>query len=438
MEFPQVKRADADALVHFLTAEEWPFHAKPKLDPDDVRARLASGAYDDAFWMVDGTTEIGLVRLFDLDEGTPLFDLRLSSEARGRGAGTAAVRWLTEHVFTNHDTNRIEGTTRRTTTPCGASSPSAATSRRPTTATPGRRSDRLHDSVGYAILRRDWETGTTTPVNWADGSEELVEQRGALVGQHPADHLGPVGEPPVPHHVPQRPHRAGLGLPRAENHPRHPRQHQRAGTHRARLDRHDQRAPGQPPPVAEPAAAARNARISACAVGSPSASRALHASASTVPSGADHERPDRHVVTRTCGSPQRGPTGRSHCAMLSRLSSSLPNSAANPHRCAIDLQLLVRVEFHLARDHPQLGRRQADVGEDVERALRPHLVIVIVVGRRVHPQHVQRVRRDVVVQRRRRVRQEQLHAARPRPQHEKELVIDVEQPENRARRPHLA
>ena len=24
------------------------------------------------------------------------------------------------------------------------------------------------DSIGYAILRRDWETGTTTPVNWAD------------------------------------------------------------------------------------------------------------------------------------------------------------------------------------------------------------------------------------------------------------------------------
>ena len=55
MEFPQVKRSDADALVHFLTAGEWPFHVVPKVDPDDVRARLASGAYDDAFWVVDGT-----------------------------------------------------------------------------------------------------------------------------------------------------------------------------------------------------------------------------------------------------------------------------------------------------------------------------------------------------------------------------------------------
>jgi hypothetical protein len=65
MEFPQVERADADALTHFLTANEWPFHVRPKLGPDDVR-------------------------------------------------------------------------------------------------------DRPHDSVGYAILRRDWQTGTTTAVNWAD------------------------------------------------------------------------------------------------------------------------------------------------------------------------------------------------------------------------------------------------------------------------------
>jgi RimJ/RimL family protein N-acetyltransferase len=168
MEFPQVKRSDADALTHFLTAEEWPYHVVPKIDPDDVRARLASGAYDDAFWVVDGATEIGLVRLFDLDDGTPLFDLRVASTARGRGAGTAAVRWLTRHVFTNYDTNRIEGTTRadnhamrRVFDRCGYVKESHYRDAWPA-------GDLVHDSVGYAILRRDWETGTTTPVNWDD------------------------------------------------------------------------------------------------------------------------------------------------------------------------------------------------------------------------------------------------------------------------------
>ena len=27
---------------------------------------------------------------------------------------------------------------------------------------------RVFDGIGYAILRRDWETGTTTPIDWSD------------------------------------------------------------------------------------------------------------------------------------------------------------------------------------------------------------------------------------------------------------------------------
>jgi RimJ/RimL family protein N-acetyltransferase len=169
MEFPQVSRTDETTLLDFLTAEEWPFHVAPKVDPGEVRDRLAAGAYDDAFWVIDDGARIGLVRLFDLDDGAPLFDLRVSSAARGRGAGTRAVRWLTEHVFTNHDAiNRIEGTTRddnhamrRVFVKSGYVKECHYRESWPAR-------DRLHDSVGYAILRRDWETGTTTPVNWAD------------------------------------------------------------------------------------------------------------------------------------------------------------------------------------------------------------------------------------------------------------------------------
>lgn len=168
MEFLPVERADADALLDFLTAEEWPFHVMSKVDPGQVRDGIARGVYDDAFWMVDDGARIGLVRLFDLDDGTPMFDLRISSAARSRGAGTVAVRWLTEHVFTNHDVNRVEATTRddnhamrRVFLKAGYVKECHYRE-----AWPAR--DRPHDSIGYAILRRDWETGTTTPVNWAD------------------------------------------------------------------------------------------------------------------------------------------------------------------------------------------------------------------------------------------------------------------------------
>ncbi|GAB1515028.1 GNAT family N-acetyltransferase [Actinophytocola sp. KF-1] len=167
MEFTQVQRHEADDVVGFMTAEEWPFHTEPKPDGDAVRARVAGGAYDDAFWITDDGERLGLVRLLDLDDGTPLFDLRVRAQARGRGVGTAAVRWLTSHVFTNYATNRIEGTTRADNnamrhvfTKVGYVKEAHYRD-----AWPG--PDHLRDSVGYAILRRDWETGTVTPVVWS-------------------------------------------------------------------------------------------------------------------------------------------------------------------------------------------------------------------------------------------------------------------------------
>lgn len=166
MEFQPVTAADE--LVDFLTAEEWPFHGAPRPDPARIRDQFGKGAYADAYWIVDDGARLGFVRLLDLDDGTPLFDLRVTAAARGRGVGEAAVRWLTAHVFTNHDTHRIEGTTRqdnhamrRVFVKAGYVKEAHYRDAWPSPEGP-------RDSIGYAILRRDWETGTTTPVNWAD------------------------------------------------------------------------------------------------------------------------------------------------------------------------------------------------------------------------------------------------------------------------------
>ena len=61
--------------------------------------------------------------------------------------------------------------------------------------------------------------------------------------------------------------RAGLRIGRAEHQPANARVHDRAGAHRARLDRHIQLAAGKPV-IAECVRASRSAAISACAVGS--------------------------------------------------------------------------------------------------------------------------------------------------------------------------
>ena len=115
--------------------------------------------------------------------------------------------------------------------------------------------------------------------------EERLQRRGTLVGQHSPAHLGPVRQPPVADHVPQRPDRPRLRLPRAEHQPR-------PAPSPARL-RTSCTARPSPPAWCLPAAsrrpadaAARIARISACAVGSPSSSRMLAARASSVPSAA--------------------------------------------------------------------------------------------------------------------------------------------------------
>ena len=104
----------------------------------------------------------------DLADPTPVFDLRLRTSDRGRGYGTAAVRWLSEYLFTElPEIKRIEGHTRRDNLAmqrvlehCGYVR--EAHHRQAWNSSDGT----VHDSYGYAILRQDWLTGGSTPVDF--------------------------------------------------------------------------------------------------------------------------------------------------------------------------------------------------------------------------------------------------------------------------------
>lgn len=166
---------DREELIVFLTSNEFPHHVKPRPTRVDVEKRLADGDFGgedhQAFWVdVAGVGRVGLVVLDDLADDAPLFDLRLAEAHRGRGIGLAVLRAITAHVFTTMPTvNRFEGQTRednlamrtlflragflkeahyREGWPVAGASPVA--------------------SVAYGILRRDWETGTTTTFEWED------------------------------------------------------------------------------------------------------------------------------------------------------------------------------------------------------------------------------------------------------------------------------
>jgi RimJ/RimL family protein N-acetyltransferase len=107
---------DASAVVSFLTAHEWPFHGVPRLSAERAAAVRVAGDDVASFWIRDGDERLGLIRAFDLDDvddGSPLFDVRIATGHRGRGIGRFAVAWLTEHLFATYPTlHRIEATTR--------------------------------------------------------------------------------------------------------------------------------------------------------------------------------------------------------------------------------------------------------------------------------------------------------------------------------------
>ena len=116
IEFTRVATpADHARLVDFLCADEWPFHTRRTMSADDVGAMEFSTAEVSSWWIHEGDDAIGLVRALDLGDigiGAPLFDVRVATAHRGRGIGTTATRWLTDHLFATYsDLHRLEANT---------------------------------------------------------------------------------------------------------------------------------------------------------------------------------------------------------------------------------------------------------------------------------------------------------------------------------------
>lgn len=164
---------DLEALSAFLSSHRFPFHLGQRPSIAEARARVARGAFSApehlAFWIEHG--DAGRVGILDFDEmpdDAPMIDLRLAEDHRGRGIGSAALRLGTSAVFEARPAiNRIEGNTR---------SDNAAMRRvfersgyvkeaHYREAWPVEGAEAV-DTVAYAVIRRDWRSGTITPVPW--------------------------------------------------------------------------------------------------------------------------------------------------------------------------------------------------------------------------------------------------------------------------------
>jgi len=167
--------ADHAALMQFMLSNEFPFHVNVRPSRTDIERRISEGAFggpDHASFWVQSASEgrLGLVILDDLLDDAPVFDLRLSAAARGRGLGVPILQALTAEVFQRWpNVNRFEGQTRedniamrKTFLRSGFIKEAHYREGWPVTGAPPLA------SVAYAILRQDWETGVTTNFAWED------------------------------------------------------------------------------------------------------------------------------------------------------------------------------------------------------------------------------------------------------------------------------
>lgn len=164
---------DRAALIALLTGERWEHRVQSAISEAEVVSELEREQYagDDVLTlMIELEGEVvGLVRAEGLagDRADPQLDFRLRERVRGRGIGQAALAEITAAVFTRYPAKqRIEGQTREDNLAMRkvfdrGGYVQEAVYRRGWPA-----GDVAMDGIGYAILRGDWESGTTTPVRW--------------------------------------------------------------------------------------------------------------------------------------------------------------------------------------------------------------------------------------------------------------------------------
>ena len=173
--FKEFLPSDLPLLVDFLTSETWPYHSNPQPAPEEIREAFEKGIYDSAscktFWIIlNNNKRVGLIRLSDLQDDTPVFDLRILGTYRSKGIGERAINWLTKYIFTTWpDKRRIEGYTRqdnlamrRVFQKCGYVKEACHRKAWPS------RDGKYFDAIGYGILREDWKQKKITPLNWND------------------------------------------------------------------------------------------------------------------------------------------------------------------------------------------------------------------------------------------------------------------------------
>lgn len=184
LKFKVISKDESASLAKWLSSDTWPFFIGHSPTMDDVIQRINEGAFFSEgelnFWILNSVDErIGLVELYQLNDLAPMFSVRFRKDARGKGYGKTTIEWLTKYIFENYpDKKRIEAQTREDNVAMRklfnrtGYIKEAYFRKASPTETGGRVA-----SVAYGILKEDWLSGRTTPVQWERDSffsEDLI------------------------------------------------------------------------------------------------------------------------------------------------------------------------------------------------------------------------------------------------------------------------
>lgn len=167
---------EQDLLIQFMTTNSWPYHDISEPGRELLEKSIEEGGYasDDVktFWIENNEEEkVGIVKVYDLKEDIPLFDLRIADRFRGYGYGSRALKKLTQYVFELPEQKiRIEGHTRHDNAAMRKAFERAGFVKeahlRQAWFLP--KENTYYDAVTYGMTREDYLAGTTTPVRWED------------------------------------------------------------------------------------------------------------------------------------------------------------------------------------------------------------------------------------------------------------------------------
>ncbi|MFC4410507.1 GNAT family N-acetyltransferase [Chungangia koreensis] len=170
---------EQEQLIHFMTTNAWPYHGNSHPARDIIEKTIEEGGYESdevkTFWVEnDEGKQVGIVKIYDLQDEIPLFDLRIAEAHRGHGYGPKALKLLAEYVFGLPGNKiRLEGHTRQDNFAMRKTFERAGFVKeahlRKAWYSPKEHS--YYDAVTYGITREDFFGGTTTPVHWDDEQE---------------------------------------------------------------------------------------------------------------------------------------------------------------------------------------------------------------------------------------------------------------------------